>query len=86
MSTRLTDQKVVPHLWYDQEAKEAAEFYVSLFPESKITNVTTLHNTPSGDSDIVSFEVWGHPFMAISAGPHFKINPSISFMVNFDPS
>jgi len=86
MSIRLTDQKIVPHLWYDKEAKEAAEFYVSLFPDSKITNVTTLHNTPSGDSDIVSFEIWGQKFMAISAGPHFKINPSVSFMVNFDPS
>ncbi|GAA0135228.1 VOC family protein [Paenibacillus sp. YSY-4.3] len=86
MSTRLTDQTIVPHLWYDKEAKEAAEFYVSLFPDSQITNVTTLHNTPSGDSDQVSFEIWGQKFMAISAGPYFKINPSVSFMVNFDPS
>ncbi len=39
MSVSLTDQKIVPHLWYDKEAKEAAEFYVSLFPDSKITNV-----------------------------------------------
>lgn len=86
MSIRLTDQKIVPHLWYDKEAKEAAEFYVSLFPDSKMTSVTTLHNTPSGDSDLVSFEIWGQKFMAISAGPHFKINPSVSIMVNFDPS
>ncbi|WHX49319.1 VOC family protein [Paenibacillus woosongensis] len=86
MSIRLTDQRIVPHLWYDKEAKEAAEFYVSLFPDSKMTSVTTLHNTPSGDSDLVSFEIWGQKFMAISAGPHFKINPSVSVMVNFDPS
>ncbi|MBY9078923.1 VOC family protein [Paenibacillus sp. HN-1] len=86
MSTRLNDQKIVPHLWYDKGAKEAAEFYASVFPDSKITNVTTLHNTPSGDSDLVSFEIWGQKFMAISAGPYFKINPSVSFMVNFDPS
>lgn len=79
-------QKIVPHLWYDKEAKEAAEFYASIFPESKITNVTTIRNTPSGDSDMVSFELWGEKFMAISAGPFFKINPSISFIVNFDPS
>ncbi|PLS02441.1 VOC family protein [Neobacillus cucumis] len=79
-------QKIVPHLWYDKEAKEAAEFYASIFPDSKITNVKTIHNTPSGDSDIVSFELWGQKFMAISAGPYFKINPSISFIVNFDPS
>lgn len=80
------NHRIVPHLWYDKEAKEAAEFYTSIFPDSKITNVTTLPDTPSGDSDIVSFEIWGHSFMAISAGPYFKINPSVSFMVNFDPS
>ncbi|WP_147534567.1 VOC family protein [Bacillus marasmi] len=80
------NQKIVPHLWYDKEAKEAAEFYVSVFPNSKITNITTIHDTPSGDSDLVSFELYGHKFMAISAGPYFKLNPSVSFMVNFDPS
>lgn len=81
-----TNQKIVPHLWYDKEAKEAAEFYISIFPDSKISNVTTIHDTPSGDSDIVSFEVWGQKFMAISGGPFFKLNPSVSFIVNFDPS
>jgi predicted 3-demethylubiquinone-9 3-methyltransferase (glyoxalase superfamily) len=80
------NQLIVPHLWYDKEAKEAAQFYVSIFPDSKMSDVTTIHDTPSGDSNIVSFELWGQKFMAISAGPHFKINPSISFMVNFDPS
>ncbi len=79
-------QKIVPHLWYDKEAKEAAQFYVSIFPNSKITNVSTIHDTPSGDCDIVSFQLKGYEFMAISAGPFFKLNPSISFMVNFDPS
>jgi predicted 3-demethylubiquinone-9 3-methyltransferase (glyoxalase superfamily) len=74
-------QRIVPHLWYDKEAKEAAEFYASVFPDSKITNVTTLHDTPTGDADIVSFELFGQPFMAISAGPLFKFNESISFMV-----
>lgn len=82
----ITYQKIVPHVWYDKEAREAAGFYASVFPDSKITNVTTLHDTPSGDSETVSFEIWGQKFMAISAGPHFKINPSISFTVNFDPS
>ncbi|RRJ64931.1 VOC family protein [Paenibacillus oralis] len=77
---------IIPHLWFDKEAKEAAEFYCTVFPDSKITSAATLRDTPSGDSDLVSFTVWGHPFMAISAGPYFKINPSISFIVNFDPS
>lgn len=79
-------QRIVPHLWFDREAKEAGEFYTSVFPDSKITNVTTLHDTPSGDCDVVSFELWRYSFLAISAGPLFKFNPSISFMVNFDPS
>jgi predicted 3-demethylubiquinone-9 3-methyltransferase (glyoxalase superfamily) len=79
-------QKITPHLWFDKEAREAAEFYTSLFPDSRVTNITTLHDTPSGDSDIVSFELAGQSFMAISAGPLFKLNPSVSFFVNFDPS
>src|SRR5687768_6078926 len=81
-----TPQKIVPHLWFDTQAEEAARFYCSLFPDSRITNVTTLRNTPSGDTDIVSFELSGYQFQAISAGPLFEFNPSISFMVNFDPS
>lgn len=79
-------QKIIPHLWYDKHAQEAARFYCSLFPDSQIINITTLHNTPSGDTDIVSFKLWGYEFMAINGGPLFKFNPSISFMVNFDPS
>lgn len=80
-------QKIVPHLWFDKEAKEAAAFYVETFGgDSKIGEVTTLHDTPSGDADIVPFEIWGMQFLSISAGPLFKFNPSISFMVNFDPS
>ena len=73
-------------MWFDKEAKEAAEFYSSVFPDSKITNISTLRDTPSGDCDVVAFTVWGQQFMSISAGPLFKFNPSISFMVNFDPS
>ncbi len=80
------EQKITPNLWFDKEAREAAEFYSKVFPESKITRTTMLHDTPSGDCEIVSFEVWGHKFMAISAGPLFKFNPSVSFLVNFDPS
>lgn len=79
-------QKITPHLWFDKEAKEAAEFYTSVFSHSKIKNVTTLRDTPSGDCDVVSFTLRGQPFMAISAGPYFTFNPSVSFIVNFDPS
>jgi predicted 3-demethylubiquinone-9 3-methyltransferase (glyoxalase superfamily) len=79
-------QKITPHLWFDKEAREAAEFYVSLFPDSRIASMATLHDTPSGNAEIVSFELAGQPFMAISAGPDFNFNPSVSFFVNFDPS
>jgi len=81
-TTMETDRrKITPHLWFDKEAKEAAEFYTSIFPDSKVTKVTTLHNTPSGSADTVSFVLLGQAFMAISAGPLFKFNPSISFHV-----
>lgn len=79
-------QTIVPHLWFDKEAKEAAELYTAVFPDSRVSHLSTLRDTPSGDCDIVSFELWGLGFMAISAGPLFTFNPSISFMVNFDPS
>lgn len=78
-------QKIIPHLWFDKEAKAAAEFYVSIFPNSKITSSQVLHDTPSGDCEMMSFELAGYSMMAISAGPIFKLNPSISFMLNFDP-
>jgi predicted 3-demethylubiquinone-9 3-methyltransferase (glyoxalase superfamily) len=64
-----------------QGSRDAAEFYVSLIPGSKLTNVTKLSGTPSGDCDVVSFELAGQPFMAISAGPLFKFNPAVSFHI-----
>ena len=77
-------QKIVTHLWFDKEAKEAAEFYCSVFPNSKITSVRTIHDTPSGDCDVVSFTIFNQSFIGISAGPLFKFNESISFMVYCD--
>lgn len=77
-----TLQKIVPHLWYDKEAVEAAEFYVSIFPNSRVDYTTLLRDTPSGDTEIVSFELIGYRFNAISAGPLFQFNPSISFVVH----
>jgi predicted 3-demethylubiquinone-9 3-methyltransferase (glyoxalase superfamily) len=74
-------KKITPHLWFDTQAKEAAEFYVSVFPDSKIKSVTKLSDTPSGEAHVVSFELAGQPFMAISAGPMFKFNEAISFII-----
>ncbi len=75
-------QKIVPHLWFDKEAREAATFYCDIFPASGISNTNTLHGTPSGDVDVVSFTLRDYDFMAISAGPPFKFNPSVSFIVS----
>lgn len=77
---------ITPHLWFDTQAVEAAEFYAGVFPDSAVTGVTTLRATPSGDTEAVRFRLWGQDFMAISAGPLFTVNPSISFIVNVDPS
>jgi predicted 3-demethylubiquinone-9 3-methyltransferase (glyoxalase superfamily) len=77
-------QKISPHLWFDKEAREAAEFYTSVFPNSKIRDTTTLNNTPSGTVDIVTIELLGQEFMLLSAGPLFKFNEAISFIVYCD--
>jgi predicted 3-demethylubiquinone-9 3-methyltransferase (glyoxalase superfamily) len=75
-------QKITTHLWFDTQAREAAEFYAAAFGKgSKVTSSSQLDNTPSGSVDIVTFELLGREFQAISAGPLFKFNPSISFHV-----
>jgi predicted 3-demethylubiquinone-9 3-methyltransferase (glyoxalase superfamily) len=74
-------QGITPHLWFETEAVEAARFYSDTFPDSRITDVVTLSGTPSGDVDTVTFELFGQRFMAISAGPLFRFNPSVSFAV-----
>lgn len=74
-------QQIIPHLWYDTQAVEAANWYVSIFERSAIHRVSQLHDTPSGDVDTVEFELDGVSFSAISAGPYFALNSSISLMV-----
>ncbi|CAM4322278.1 VOC family protein [Lacicoccus alkaliphilus] len=76
-------QKIVPHLWFDDEAVEAANFYAGLFPGSVVHYTNVLEGTPSGGAEQVDFEIMGYQFMAISAGPGVTKNPSISFMVLF---
>lgn len=77
-------QKIVPHLWFDTEAVAATEFYTTVFSDAKITHKSVVKDTPSGDCDVVGFQIMGYDFMAISAGPFFKINPSISFSLNLE--
>ncbi|MFL0246282.1 VOC family protein [Candidatus Clostridium stratigraminis] len=74
-------QKIIPHLWFDKGAVEAARWYVSLFEDSKVINISTISDTPSGESEIVDFQLANLRFSAISAGPYFKFNPTISLMV-----
>jgi predicted 3-demethylubiquinone-9 3-methyltransferase (glyoxalase superfamily) len=76
-----TMQKITTHLWFDKEAREAAELYTSVFPNSKIKSVNSLQNTPSGTVDIVGINLSGQEFTLLSAGPYFKFNPSVSFLV-----
>jgi predicted 3-demethylubiquinone-9 3-methyltransferase (glyoxalase superfamily) len=71
-------QKIIPHLWYDKEAKEAALLYVTLFDNSKLLGTDIIEDTPSGDAEIVHFELAGQPFEAINAGPYFKFWDKLS--------
>ena len=82
----LTPSKIVPHLWFADKAVEAAKFYVSLFPDSRVDSVTPIPaDTPSGPAgsvQVVEFTLAGQKFMAINAGPLDPFNHAISFMVN----
>ncbi|AMV73637.1 hypothetical protein DBW_3338 [Desulfuromonas sp. DDH964] len=83
----MTGQQIVPHFWFNKQAREAAAFHVAAFGgDSEVTNVTTLTDTPSGEVDVVQFRLLGYEFMSISAGTFFQINPALSFIVNFDPA
>lgn len=77
--------KIKPHLWYVDNAGEAAKFYASIFPDSRVDFVTTMPaESPAGPPDsveVVAFTLCGTPFMAISAGPLDPFNHAVSFMV-----
>jgi predicted 3-demethylubiquinone-9 3-methyltransferase (glyoxalase superfamily) len=76
-------QKTKTFLWYDNQAEEAARLYTSLIPNSKIVKVTKFQNAgPSGDVTIVDFELAGTEYTAMSAGPEFKFNESVSIVVD----
>ncbi len=78
--------KIAPHLWFADKAVEAANFYVSLFPDSNVDSVTSIPaDTPSGSAgsvEVVEFTLAGQQFMAINAGPLDPFNHAISFLVN----
>ena len=76
---------ITPNLWFDTEGEEAAEFYVSVFPNSQITNVTNYGDAgprPAGTVMTVDFTLDGQGFTAINGGPEFRFNEAISLLVN----
>ena len=75
-------QKITPFLWFDNEAGEAAAFYTSLFPKSKMLLPESYTDTPSGKVDIYPIELSGQQFTLMNAGPQFKFNEAISFVID----
>jgi predicted 3-demethylubiquinone-9 3-methyltransferase (glyoxalase superfamily) len=79
-------QKITPHLWFARDAAEAARFYASIFPDSRVESVTPLpadtSSGPAGSVDIVEFTLCGQAFLAIGAGPLDPFNHAISFVVS----
>ncbi len=72
-------RKVTTFLWFDSQAEEAAKFYVSLFPNSRLIEVTP---GPDGAAKVVTFELDGVEYMALNGGPHFKLNEAASLYVD----
>src|SRR5438270_6459558 len=80
-------QKITPFLWFDSQAEEAANFYVSLFKNSKIQTVRRYGEAgpgPNGSVMAVNFQLGGQDFIALNGGPQFKFTPAISLFVNCD--
>jgi predicted 3-demethylubiquinone-9 3-methyltransferase (glyoxalase superfamily) len=79
-------QKITPFLWYSTQAEEAAAFYASIFPNSRVTRVVTLPSEspsgPPGSVKVVDFVLFGQPFVAMTAGPLDPFNHAVSFVVN----
>lgn len=72
---------IIPHLWFDNQAAEAVTFYTDLLKDSAIHWKYVLKGTPSGDCDLIEFELVGQTFAAISAGPYFQLDEAISLML-----
>lgn len=84
-------QKIITHLWFDSEAEEAANFYTSVFKDSRITHIaryptagTEVTGKEPGSVMTVAFELNGQSFVALNGGPIFKFNEAISLLVNCD--
>jgi len=78
-------QKITPFLWFDNQAEEAANYYVSVFRNAKITRTARYGDAgpgPKGSVMTVEFELDGNQFIALNGGPHYQITPAVSFVVN----
>ena len=81
--------RLTPCLWFDNEAEDAANYYVGIFANSRITSITRypsagqeIHGQPAGSVMVAAFELDGHSFTALNGGPYFKFNEAVSFQVN----
>jgi predicted 3-demethylubiquinone-9 3-methyltransferase (glyoxalase superfamily) len=78
-------QKITPFLWFDKQAEDAANFYTSIFKNSKLGKISRYGDAgpgPKGSVMVVSFELNGQEFTALNGGPHFKFTEAVSFVVN----
>lgn len=78
-------QKITPNLWFEDQAEEAAEFYTSVFKNSRITDVSRYGEAgprPAGSVMVVEFELDGQQFLALNGGPEFQFTEAISFVIN----
>jgi predicted 3-demethylubiquinone-9 3-methyltransferase (glyoxalase superfamily) len=82
-------QKIMPCLWFDTQAEDAAKFYVSVFKNSKVGKISRygkegfeVHGRPAGSVMTVEFAIEGQKFLALNGGPHFKFNEAVSFQVH----
>jgi predicted 3-demethylubiquinone-9 3-methyltransferase (glyoxalase superfamily) len=87
----MTLQRIIPCLWFDNQAEEAAQFYTRIFKNSKITQISRygkagqeMHGQKPGSVMVVAFELDGHNFTALNGGPVFKFNEAVSFQVQCD--
>jgi predicted 3-demethylubiquinone-9 3-methyltransferase (glyoxalase superfamily) len=86
---RITTQKITPCLWFDTQAEEAANAYVSIFKNSRIVSISRygkegyeIHGKEAGSVMVVEFEIEGQRFVALNGGPQFKFNEAVSFQVH----
>lgn len=75
-------KKITPFLWFDKNLKEIIDYYVSIFPEAKVSLNGTLSDTPSGDVETATITIFDQEFSLMTAGPLFKFTEAISFVIN----